>query len=121
MPDYIPSPRAWVREQVEAYESSGGTQGTTLRDTGLPVVIITHAGNKTGIGVSQLPLFANSAVWSAPKSIRVLAIPGILESRLATAVARTSIRVSIAWRRLAGCLSTAVASSRRCSSEVEYT
>jgi deazaflavin-dependent oxidoreductase (nitroreductase family) len=42
MPEYIPSPRQWVREQVELYESSGGTEGTTLRDTGLPVIIVTH-------------------------------------------------------------------------------
>jgi hypothetical protein len=41
MGKYIPSPRDWVREQVELYESSGGTQGTTLRDTGLPVVLVT--------------------------------------------------------------------------------
>jgi F420H(2)-dependent quinone reductase len=45
---YVPSPRNWVREQVELYESSGGTKGTTLLDTGLPVVIVTHRGNKTG-------------------------------------------------------------------------
>ena len=37
-----------MREQVELYESSGGTEGTTLRDTGLPVIIVTHTGNKTG-------------------------------------------------------------------------
>src|SRR5688572_27498948 len=48
MAKYIPSPRDWVREQVDLYESSGGTKGTTLRDTGLPVVIMTHRGNKTG-------------------------------------------------------------------------
>ena len=48
MPDYIPSPRQWVRDQVELYEKSGGTEGTTLRDTGLPVIIVTHTGNKTG-------------------------------------------------------------------------
>jgi len=48
MAEYIPSPRDWVREQVELYERSGGTQGTTLRDTGLPVVIVTHRGNKSG-------------------------------------------------------------------------
>jgi deazaflavin-dependent oxidoreductase (nitroreductase family) len=48
MPQYIPSPREWVRDQVELYESSNGTQGTTLRDTGLPVIIVTHTGNKTG-------------------------------------------------------------------------
>ncbi len=46
--NYIPSPRDWVREQVELYESSGGTKGTTLRDTGLPVILVTHTGNKTG-------------------------------------------------------------------------
>ena len=46
--EYEPSPRAWVRDQVELYESSGGTRGTTLRDTGLPVVIITNRGARTG-------------------------------------------------------------------------
>jgi len=48
MANYVPSPVDWVREQVELYESSGGTKGTTLRDTGLPVIIVTHTGNKTG-------------------------------------------------------------------------
>ncbi len=48
MTKYVPSPQDWVREQVELYEGSGGTKGTTLRDTGLPVVIVTHFGNKTG-------------------------------------------------------------------------
>jgi F420H(2)-dependent quinone reductase len=46
--EYEPSTQAWVRDQVELYESSGGTQGTTLRDTGLPVVIITTRGARTG-------------------------------------------------------------------------
>lgn len=55
MPQYIPSPRQWVRDQVELYESSNGTQGTTLRDTGLPVIIVTHTGNKTG-AVRKTPL-----------------------------------------------------------------
>jgi deazaflavin-dependent oxidoreductase (nitroreductase family) len=55
MPDYIPSPRQWVREQVELYEGSGGTQGTTLRDTGLPVIIVTHTGNKSG-AIRKTPL-----------------------------------------------------------------
>jgi deazaflavin-dependent oxidoreductase (nitroreductase family) len=55
MPDYIPSPRQWVRDQVELYEGSGGTQGTTLRDTGLPVIIVTHRGNKTG-AIRKTPL-----------------------------------------------------------------
>lgn len=55
MANYIPSPRDWVREQVELYESSGGTKGTTLRDTGLPVILFTHTGNKTG-AIRKTPL-----------------------------------------------------------------
>jgi deazaflavin-dependent oxidoreductase (nitroreductase family) len=48
MNEYIPNPIQWVSEQVELYESSGGTEGATLRDTGLPCIIITHRGWKTG-------------------------------------------------------------------------
>ena len=55
MAKYVPSPRDWVREQVELYESSGGTKGTTLRDTGLPVVIVTHRGRMTG-AIRKTPL-----------------------------------------------------------------
>lgn len=55
MAKYIPSPRDWVREQVELYETSGGNKGTTLRDTGLPVIIVTHTGNKTG-AIRKTPL-----------------------------------------------------------------
>jgi F420H(2)-dependent quinone reductase len=55
MSEYIPSPRQWVREQVELYEKSGGTDGTTLRDTGLPVIVVTHKGNKTG-AIRKTPL-----------------------------------------------------------------
>ena len=55
MAEYIPSTSDWVREQVEAYESSGGTQGTTLRDTGLPVIVVTNQGNKTG-AIRKTPL-----------------------------------------------------------------
>lgn len=55
MTKYVPSPRDWVREQVELYESSGGTKGTTLRDTGLPVILVTHTGNKTG-AIRKTPL-----------------------------------------------------------------
>ncbi|MDE2801648.1 MAG: nitroreductase family deazaflavin-dependent oxidoreductase [Chloroflexota bacterium] len=55
MREYLPSTSDWVREQVELYEGSGGTQGTTLRDTGLPVIIVTNIGNKTG-GIRKTPL-----------------------------------------------------------------
>ncbi|MER7519135.1 nitroreductase family deazaflavin-dependent oxidoreductase [Streptomyces sp. NPDC126499] len=43
---YEPSPEKWVRDQVELYESSGGTKGTTMR--GLPVVLVTSVGAKSG-------------------------------------------------------------------------
>lgn len=46
--EYEPSPSDWVREQVEAYERSGGTEANTLRDTGLPVVVVTTRGAKSG-------------------------------------------------------------------------
>ena len=36
MAEYIPPALDWVREQVELYEKSGGTEGTTLLDTGMP-------------------------------------------------------------------------------------
>lgn len=48
MADYIPSPIDWVRKQADLYESSGGTEGTTLLDTGLPCILFTHTGNQTG-------------------------------------------------------------------------
>ena len=46
--EYEPSPYDWVREQVAEYEASGGTRANTLRDTGLPVIIVTTRGNKSG-------------------------------------------------------------------------
>jgi deazaflavin-dependent oxidoreductase (nitroreductase family) len=55
MADYIPPSLDWVREQVELYESSGGTQGNTLLDTGMPCILVTHIGNKTG-GIRKIPL-----------------------------------------------------------------
>jgi deazaflavin-dependent oxidoreductase (nitroreductase family) len=45
---YVPSSQAWVREQVEAYERSGGTEANTLLDTGMPVIIVTMRGAKSG-------------------------------------------------------------------------
>ena len=55
MDEYVPSPSAWVAEQVELYEGSGGTDGLTLRDTGLPVIIVTNRGRKTG-AIRKTPL-----------------------------------------------------------------
>ena len=45
--EYEPSSSEWVRKQVEEYEGSGGTEGTTLR--GVPVVVITSVGANTGM------------------------------------------------------------------------
>lgn len=44
--EYEPSTSDWARNQAERYERSGGTEATTLR--GLPVVVVTSVGAKTG-------------------------------------------------------------------------
>jgi deazaflavin-dependent oxidoreductase (nitroreductase family) len=46
--EYVPSALGWVRDQVETYERSGGQEGNTLRDSGLPVIIVTMRGAKSG-------------------------------------------------------------------------
>jgi F420H(2)-dependent quinone reductase len=51
--EYEPSPRQYVRDQVDTYERSGGTEGTTLR--GKPVVIVTSEGARSG-KVRKTPL-----------------------------------------------------------------
>jgi F420H(2)-dependent quinone reductase len=53
--EYVPSTAQWVRDQVEEYESSGGQRANTLRDTGLPVIIVTSRGNKSG-NIRKTPL-----------------------------------------------------------------
>jgi deazaflavin-dependent oxidoreductase (nitroreductase family) len=55
MAEYVPSPIRWVREQVEIYERTNGAEGYTLLDTGMPVVIVTNRGNKSGT-VRKTPL-----------------------------------------------------------------
>lgn len=55
MSEYVPSPVGWVRDQVELYERTNGAEGATLRDTGLPVIIVTNKGNKTG-AIRKTPL-----------------------------------------------------------------
>ena len=73
--EYEPSPRRWVRDQVEQYEGSGGTEGTTLLETGLPCVIVTNIGAHSG-KVRKTPLMrvehdgkyaAVASVGGAPK------------------------------------------------------
>jgi len=53
--EYEPSPSEWVRDQVAQYEASGGSEGNTLFDTGMPVIIVTTRGNKSG-KVRKTPL-----------------------------------------------------------------
>jgi deazaflavin-dependent oxidoreductase (nitroreductase family) len=53
--EYEPSPLDWVREQVEEYEASNGKRANTLLDTGLPVVIVTTRGRKSG-KIRKFPL-----------------------------------------------------------------
>ena len=55
MAEYIPPSLDWVRKQVELIESSGGTKGTTLLDTGMPCILVTHMGNKSG-AIRKIPL-----------------------------------------------------------------
>jgi F420H(2)-dependent quinone reductase len=44
--EYEPSPSQWVADQVQEYQGSGGTSGTTMRD--MPVIIVTTHGAKSG-------------------------------------------------------------------------
>ena len=46
--EYEPTPTKWVRDQIEAYEASAGKEAATLRDTGIPIIVITTRGNKSG-------------------------------------------------------------------------
>jgi deazaflavin-dependent oxidoreductase (nitroreductase family) len=46
--EYVPSSSAWVRDQVAEYEASGGTRGNTLRDTGIPIIVVTMRGARSG-------------------------------------------------------------------------
>jgi deazaflavin-dependent oxidoreductase (nitroreductase family) len=53
--EYKPSPHKWVRDQVQRYEETDGREANTLRDTGLPVVIFTTRGRKSG-KLRKIPL-----------------------------------------------------------------
>lgn len=53
--EYEPGKWDWAAEQVEAYEASGGAEANTLRETGLPILIIWTIGNKSG-KLRKIPL-----------------------------------------------------------------
>ena len=46
--EYEPSAWDWVRDQVAEYEASGGQRANTLMDTGMPIIVLTTRGNKSG-------------------------------------------------------------------------
>jgi hypothetical protein len=58
--EYAPSPSKWVRDQVQEYEGSGGTAGTTMRD--MPVIIVTTRGAKSG-KLRKVPLMRVEPRW----------------------------------------------------------
>ncbi len=45
---YVPSPSEWVRDQVETYERTGGREANTLRDSGIPIIVVSMRGRRTG-------------------------------------------------------------------------
>ncbi len=53
--EYGPSTWDWVRDQVEEYESSNGERANTLRDTGIPIIVMTTVGHKSGL-IRKVPL-----------------------------------------------------------------
>ena len=53
--DYEPSTWEWVRQQVAEYEGSSGERGNTLRDTGMPIIVMTTVGRKSG-KIRKVPL-----------------------------------------------------------------
>ncbi len=44
--EYEPSTSDWARQQAEIFETSGGTEGNTLR--GMPIIVMTSVGAKSG-------------------------------------------------------------------------
>jgi deazaflavin-dependent oxidoreductase (nitroreductase family) len=52
---YGPSSWEWVADQVRDYEASGGAEANTLMDTGLPIIVVTTMGHKSGL-VRKVPL-----------------------------------------------------------------
>lgn len=68
--EYEPSAVQWVREQVETYEASGGTEANTLRDNpDWPIVVITSRGHKSGkLRKNPVMRVENDGVYAAVAS-----------------------------------------------------
>jgi deazaflavin-dependent oxidoreductase (nitroreductase family) len=110
--DYIPSPRQWVRDQVELYEGSGGKEGTTLRDTGLPVIIVTHTGNKTG-AIRKTPLMR---VKDGASYVLVGSVGGAPKNPVWVHNLRANPAVELRSRRCGSARSKTTPSGRGCGS-----
>ncbi|WP_328773399.1 nitroreductase family deazaflavin-dependent oxidoreductase [Streptomyces sp. NBC_00286] len=68
--EYEPTPTGWVREQVELIERSGGTEGMTLMDTGMPVILLTTRGAKSGkLRKTPLMRVEHEGVYAAVASL----------------------------------------------------
>jgi deazaflavin-dependent oxidoreductase (nitroreductase family) len=78
--EYEPNPTQFVADQVELYESSGGTEGTTLsvlvvspedeKKKDLPVVILTTLGAKSGkIRKSPLMRVEHNGIYAVVASM----------------------------------------------------
>lgn len=68
--EYEPSPQQWVRDQVETYERTGGREANTLRDTGLPVIILTTRGRRSGkLRKSPLMRVEHGGSWALVASM----------------------------------------------------
>jgi deazaflavin-dependent oxidoreductase (nitroreductase family) len=65
---YLPSPSGWVRKQVEMIEATGDTRSVDIM--GLPVVLLTMRGAKTG-GIRKVPLMRveHEGVYAAVASM----------------------------------------------------
>jgi hypothetical protein len=64
--EYEPSRAQFVRDQVDLYERSRGTEGTTLQD--LPAVILATLGAKSG-KIRKTPLMLAREVTGDEKSV----------------------------------------------------
>ena len=64
--EYVPSPRAWVREQVEAIEESGTTRAVQIMDR--PVVLLTMHGLSGKVRKVPLMRVEHHGVYAAVAS-----------------------------------------------------
>ncbi len=46
--EYVPSTMDWVREQVDTYEATNGREANSLRETGIPIIVVTTKGASSG-------------------------------------------------------------------------